>query len=343
MSLDDRSSPDDPRSGRRSRSTTRATARRACGRPTARSCRCPRSCTTSRGPVFGEDALEPADDDLTASTTASRSASGSSSTAACSTRTAGRSPGALVEIWQANAAGRYRHEVDQHPAPLDPNFSGAGRCLTDADGRYRFITIKPGAYPWRNHENAWRPAHIHFSIFGRAVHAAARHADVLPRRPALPVRPDLQRGARPAVARAARRALRPRRRPSRSGRSATSGTSSSAAAAAARRRSRTHVTLGDAVADRRARTTRSASAAGAETSSRPATGVELAGPAARRRGRRRSPTASIELWDAAAALGPLGDGRGRRASRSSSRSRGAAVERPASRSASSRAGCSGTS
>jgi protocatechuate 3,4-dioxygenase beta subunit len=76
--------------------------------------------------------------------------------------------GALIEVWQANAAGRYRHEVDVHPAPLDPNFSGAGRCLTGRDGSYRFVTIKPGAYPWGNHENAWRPAHIHFSVFGRA-------------------------------------------------------------------------------------------------------------------------------------------------------------------------------
>ena len=77
-------------------------------------------------------------------------------------------PGTLVEVWQANAAGRYRHEVDRHPAPLDPNFSGAGRCLTDASGSYRFVTVKPGAYPWRNHDNAWRPAHIHFSVFGRS-------------------------------------------------------------------------------------------------------------------------------------------------------------------------------
>jgi protocatechuate 3,4-dioxygenase beta subunit len=76
--------------------------------------------------------------------------------------------GHLVEIWQANAAGRYAHEVDQHPAPLDPNFSGGGRCLADADGAYRFTTIKPGAYPWGNHANAWRPAHIHFSVFGRS-------------------------------------------------------------------------------------------------------------------------------------------------------------------------------
>ena len=72
----------------------------------------------------------------------------------------------LVEIWQANASGRYWHQRDQHPAPLDPNFTGAGRCLTDGDGRYRFQTVKPGAYPWRNHRNAWRPAHIHFSLFG---------------------------------------------------------------------------------------------------------------------------------------------------------------------------------
>jgi protocatechuate 3,4-dioxygenase, beta subunit len=76
--------------------------------------------------------------------------------------------GQLVEIWQANAAGRYAHEVDQHPAPLDPNFTGVGRCLTDTDGSWTFLTIKPGAYPWGNHPNAWRPAHIHFSVFGRS-------------------------------------------------------------------------------------------------------------------------------------------------------------------------------
>jgi protocatechuate 3,4-dioxygenase, beta subunit len=74
----------------------------------------------------------------------------------------------LVEIWQANAAGRYAHRSDRWPAPLDPNFSGAGRCVTDEEGRYRFTTIKPGAYPWGNGENTWRPAHIHFSLLGRA-------------------------------------------------------------------------------------------------------------------------------------------------------------------------------
>ncbi|HEY8092147.1 MAG TPA: protocatechuate 3,4-dioxygenase subunit beta [Acidimicrobiales bacterium] len=74
----------------------------------------------------------------------------------------------LVEIWQSNAAGRYRHDGDDGIAPLDPNFTGGGRTLTDDDGRYRFITVKPGPYPWKNHHNAWRPAHIHFSLFGPA-------------------------------------------------------------------------------------------------------------------------------------------------------------------------------
>jgi protocatechuate 3,4-dioxygenase beta subunit len=76
--------------------------------------------------------------------------------------------GTLVEIWQANAAGRYLHKNDQHTAPLDPNFTGEGRTLTDEDGRYRFVTMRPGAYPWKNHYNAWRPQHIHFSLFGPA-------------------------------------------------------------------------------------------------------------------------------------------------------------------------------
>ncbi|MBV8654100.1 MAG: protocatechuate 3,4-dioxygenase subunit beta [Alphaproteobacteria bacterium] len=75
-------------------------------------------------------------------------------------------PSTMIEVWQANAAGRYAHPGDQHDAPLDPHFRGSGRVFTDADGRYRFITIKPGAYPWRNHHNAWRPNHIHFSLFG---------------------------------------------------------------------------------------------------------------------------------------------------------------------------------
>ncbi|MFK4387070.1 MULTISPECIES: protocatechuate 3,4-dioxygenase subunit beta [unclassified Bradyrhizobium] len=77
-------------------------------------------------------------------------------------------PNSLVEIWQANSCGRYVHVRDQHPAPLDPNFTGAGRTVSDASGYYRFVTIKPGAYPWGNHHNAWRPAHIHLSVFGHS-------------------------------------------------------------------------------------------------------------------------------------------------------------------------------
>jgi protocatechuate 3,4-dioxygenase beta subunit len=72
----------------------------------------------------------------------------------------------LVEVWQANSAGRYVHKRDQHPAPLDPNFTGVGRVITGEDGEYRLVTVKPGPYPWRNHRNAWRPAHIHFSVLG---------------------------------------------------------------------------------------------------------------------------------------------------------------------------------
>ena len=77
--------------------------------------------------------------------------------------------GALVEIWQANAAGRYRQANDQHPAPLDPNFIGVGRCVTNGDGEYEFLTVRPGAYPWANHDNAWRPPHIHFSMVGPSL------------------------------------------------------------------------------------------------------------------------------------------------------------------------------
>jgi protocatechuate 3,4-dioxygenase, beta subunit len=98
----------------------------------------------------------------------------------------------LVEVWQANAAGRYAHDVDQHPAPLDPHFSGAGRCLTDHDGWYRFVTIQPGAYPWKNHQNAWRPAHIHFSLFGPAFVTRLVTQMYFPGDPLIPHDPILQ-------------------------------------------------------------------------------------------------------------------------------------------------------
>jgi len=100
-------------------------------------------------------------------------------------------PNTLVEIWQANAAGRYTHRVDSHPAPLDPNFSGAGRTLTDSEGRYRFTTIKPGAYPWLNHDNAWRPAHIHFSLFGTSFLSRLITQMYFPGDPLMPYDPIL--------------------------------------------------------------------------------------------------------------------------------------------------------
>jgi protocatechuate 3,4-dioxygenase, beta subunit len=98
-------------------------------------------------------------------------------------------PGTLVEVWQANAAGRYADPVDQHPAPLDPNFTGAGRCLTDAEGRYRFLTIRPGAYPWRNQPNAWRPAHVHFSVFGPELASRLVTQMYFPGDPLMPLDP----------------------------------------------------------------------------------------------------------------------------------------------------------
>jgi len=98
-------------------------------------------------------------------------------------------PNTMVEVWQANAAGRYHHPADQHDAPLDPNFRGAGRVFTDAEGRYRFVTIRPGAYPWPNHANAWRPNHIHFSFFGPAFAARLVTQMYFPGDPLLPLDP----------------------------------------------------------------------------------------------------------------------------------------------------------
>ena len=98
-------------------------------------------------------------------------------------------PNTLVEIWQANAAGRYRHKNDQHDAPLDPNFTGCGHALSDSAGRYRFVTIRPGEYPWKNHYNAWRPAHIHFSLFGPAFATRLVTQMYFPGDPLLPFDP----------------------------------------------------------------------------------------------------------------------------------------------------------
>jgi protocatechuate 3,4-dioxygenase, beta subunit len=126
----------------------------------------PHTLSELTGPFYGRDSLRPGDDDLTRRHPGEPI--GERIIVHGRVLDEDRRPVAntLVEIWQANACGRYRHRHEQHPAPLDPNFTGAGRTATDADGRYRFVTIKPGAYPWGNHANAWRPAHIHFSVFG---------------------------------------------------------------------------------------------------------------------------------------------------------------------------------
>ena len=143
----------------------RSTALRAPHRPLVL---LPHRLTEITGPLLGAGRVTPADADLT--NQHGGEPQGQRIIVAGRVLDSGGRPvpDTLVEIWQPNAAGRYRHRVDNHPAPLDPNFTGVGRCLTDSDGRYRFITIKPGSYPWQNHPNAWRPAHIHFSLFGRA-------------------------------------------------------------------------------------------------------------------------------------------------------------------------------
>jgi protocatechuate 3,4-dioxygenase beta subunit len=130
----------------------------------------PAAATEASGPRFSDDVLYPNHDDLT------KQVDGGEAlgqriivTGRVLDENGDALPGILVELWQCNAAGRYHHPVDDHDAPLDPYFRGGGRVLTDAEGRYRFTTIKPGAYPWRNHPNAWRPAHIHFSVFGHTM------------------------------------------------------------------------------------------------------------------------------------------------------------------------------
>jgi protocatechuate 3,4-dioxygenase beta subunit len=126
----------------------------------------PQTLTEITGPVYPYGRFEPGDNDLTRQHAAEPLGERIVVQGRVLDDEGRPIPQTLVEIWQANAAGRYAHRVDAHSAPLDPNFSGAGRTITDAEGRYRFVTIRPGAYPWRNHDNAWRPAHIHFSLFG---------------------------------------------------------------------------------------------------------------------------------------------------------------------------------
>ena len=128
----------------------------------------PQTLSELTGPVFGHDTVDPSDSDLTRHHSGAPLGERMIVTGRVLDEHGRPVRDTLVEVWQANAAGRYAHKVDQHDAPLDPNFSGGGRAMTDHEGRYRFVTIKPGAYPWRNHHNAWRPAHLHFSLFGQA-------------------------------------------------------------------------------------------------------------------------------------------------------------------------------
>jgi protocatechuate 3,4-dioxygenase beta subunit len=128
----------------------------------------PHTLSEVTGPVFGHEDIRETDNDLTRQHEGEPIGERITVSGKVLDDNGRPVPNTLIEVWQCNSAGRYRHRIDQHHAPLDPNFSGGGRTLTDAQGNYRFVTIKPGPYPWDNHPNAWRPAHIHFSLYGTA-------------------------------------------------------------------------------------------------------------------------------------------------------------------------------
>ncbi len=153
----------------------------------------PQTLSELTGPVYGHDDIQPLDNDLTRNAVVNGEPLGERIIVTGRVLDDANRPvrNALIEVWQANAAGRYIHKNDQHDAPLDPNFIGAGRVLTDENGEYRFTTIKPGAYPWKNHENAWRPAHIHFSLFGTAFISRLVTQMYFPGDPLLPYDPML--------------------------------------------------------------------------------------------------------------------------------------------------------
>lgn len=149
----------------------------------------PQSLSELTGPVFGHERISASDADLTRQHAGEPVGERIIVTGRVVDEGGAAVSNTLIELWQANAAGRYQHKNDQHDAPLDPNFTGTGRTMTDAQGHYRFLTIKPGAYPWRNHPNAWRPAHIHFSLFGQAFATRLVTQMYFPGDPLLPFDP----------------------------------------------------------------------------------------------------------------------------------------------------------
>lgn len=152
----------------------------------------PHTLSEITGPVYGQEPIGPVDNDLTRQHPGEPLGERIIVTGRVLDDAGRAIPNTLLEIWQANAAGRYHHHQDNHAAPLDPNFTGAGRTLTDDQGRYRFVTIKPGAYPWKNYVNAWRPAHIHFSLFGSAFATRLVTQMYFPGDPLLPFDPISQ-------------------------------------------------------------------------------------------------------------------------------------------------------
>ncbi len=167
----------------------RATIRRAPSQPLIP---LPHTLSELTGPVYGHNPIGPTDNDLTLHFAEAPQGERIIVAGRVLDEDGRGVPNALVEVWQANAGGRYRHTRDNHPAPIDPNFLGAGRAVTDDAGNYRFVSIKPGAYPWRNHHNAWRPAHIHFSLFGSAFVTRLVTQMYFPNDPLIPLDPILQ-------------------------------------------------------------------------------------------------------------------------------------------------------
>lgn len=167
----------------------RSTIRRAPSKPLIV---LPHTLSEVTGPVFGHDDISETDNDLTRQHAGEPLGERIIVTGRVLDEDGRPVPHTLMEVWQANSAGRYLHKGDDHRAPIDPNFTGAGRTLSDVNGDYRFVTIKPGAYPWLNHENAWRPAHIHFSLFGPAFATRLVTQMYFPGDPLFPFDPVLQ-------------------------------------------------------------------------------------------------------------------------------------------------------